>query len=138
MTQINVGMNFGREFEGELKAARTGAAIGTGEGQLRPYDMLLGALGACYYSTFVDIAKKMRLEYEGASIDISGVKREEVPTTLATVDMVFTIRGDSDQKIFRRAAELAAKYCSVYETVSKVAEIRLDIRFEQPIQPNTA
>ena len=28
MTQINVGMNFGREFEGELKAARAGAAIG--------------------------------------------------------------------------------------------------------------
>ena len=129
MAQINVGLEFGREFEGELKAARAGAAIGTGEGQLRPYDMLLGALGACYYSTFVDIAKKMRLEYEDASIDISGVKREEVPTTLATVDMVFTIRGASDQKIFRRAAELAAKYCSVHETVSKDAEIRLEIRF---------
>ena len=129
MAQINVGLQFGREFEGELSAARAGAAIGMGDGQLRPYDMLLGALGACYYSTFVDIAKKMRLEYEGASIDISGVKRQEVPTTLATVDMVFTIRGVSDQKPFRRAADLAAKYCSVYETVSKVAEIRLDVRF---------
>ena len=129
MAQINVGLEFGREFEGELKTARAGAAIGMGDGQLRPYDMLLGALGACYYSTFVDIAKKMRLEYEGASIDISGVKRQEVPTTLATVDRVFTIRGVSDQKPFRRAADLAAKYCSVYETVSKVAEIRLDVRF---------
>ena len=128
MAQINVGLEFGREFEGELKTARAGAAIGMGDGQLRPYDMLLGALGACYYSTFVDIAKKMRLEYEGASIDISGVKRQ-VPTTLATVDMVFTIRGVSDQKTFRRAADLAAKYCSVHETVSKVAEIRLDVRF---------
>jgi putative redox protein len=129
MAQINVGLQFGREFEGELSAARAGAAIGMGDGQLRPYDMLLGALGACYYSTFVDIAKKMRLEYEGASIDISGVKRQEVPTTLATVDMVFTIRGVSDQKSFRRAADLAAKYCSVHETVSKVAEISLDVRF---------
>lgn len=129
MAQINVGLEFGREFEGELKTARAGAAIGMGDGQLRPYDMLLGALGACYYSTFVDIAKKMRLEYEGASIDISGVKRQEVPTTLATVDMVFTIRGVSDQKTFRRAADLAAKYCSVHETVSKVADIRLDVRF---------
>ena len=53
MAQINVGLEFGREFEGELKTARAGAAIGMGEGQLRPYDMLLGALGACYYSTFV-------------------------------------------------------------------------------------
>lgn len=129
MAQINVGLQFGREFEGELSSARAGAAIGMGDGQLRPYDMLLGALGACYYSTFVDIAKKMRLEYEGASIDISGVKRQEVPMTLATVDMVFTIRGVSDQKPFRRAADLAAKYCSVHETVSKVAEIRLDVRF---------
>ena len=129
MAQINVGLEFGREFEGELKTARAGAAIGMGEGQLRPYDMLLGALGACYYSTFVDIAKKMRLEYEGASLEINGVKREEVPTTLSEVDMVFTIRGASDQKAFRRAGELAARYCSIHETVSKVAEIRLDIRF---------
>ncbi len=129
MAQINVGLEFGREFEGELRAANAGAAIGTREGQLRPYDMLLGALGACYYSTFVDIAKKMRLEYEGASLDISGAKREEVPTTLSEVDIVFTIRGASDQKSFRRAADLAAKYCSVHETVSKVAEISLDVRF---------
>ena len=27
MTQINVGMNFGREFEGELKAARAGLEV---------------------------------------------------------------------------------------------------------------
>ena len=129
MSQSRVELKFSNAFEGVLTTARGTAAIGQKEGELSPYDMLLGALGACFYSTFLDIVKKMRLEYEGAAIDITGVKREEVPTTLSTVDIVFTISGAADQKGFQRAAELAAKYCSVHETVSKVAAIRLDLRF---------
>ena len=129
MSQTRVELKFSNTFEGELTTARGTASVGQGEGQLRPYDMLLGALGTCFYATFLDIARKMRLEYESAAIDITGVKREEVPTTLSTVDMIFTISGAGDQKGFQRAAELAARYCSVHETVSKVATIRLDLRF---------
>lgn len=129
MKEVKVGLRFGSSFEGELTATHATASIGMGEGQLLPYDMLLGALGACYYSTFVDIAKKMHLVYEGASIDLHGIKRDEVPPTLREVDLVFTVHGASDRKGFERAAELAAKYCSIHETVSKVAEIRLDLRF---------
>lgn len=96
---------------------------------MAPYDLMLGALGACYYSTFVGIADKMRLDYERAEITIHGVKREEVPTTLKTVDMVFTLYGAADQKGFERAANLAAKYCSVHETIAKVADIKLELKF---------
>ena len=130
MSQIEVRLIFSQEFEGELSTLNTKTAVGSGEGKLRPYDMLLGALGACYYSTFVGIAKKMRLRYSGASIEVRGQKREEVPTTLSVVDLVFTILGAEDQKGFQRAAELAAKHCSIHETISKVAQIRLDIRFD--------
>lgn len=61
MSQIEVRLIFSQEFEGELSTLNTKTAVGSGDGKLRPYDMLLGALGACYYSTFVGIAKKMRL-----------------------------------------------------------------------------
>ena len=91
--------------------------------------MMLGALGACYYATFLDIARKMRLQYTSATVDISGVKREEVPTTLQTVDMKVIIHGAADEKGFDRAAQLAAKYCSVHETIAKVATIKLDVSF---------
>lgn len=131
MQEIDISLDFERQFEGRLNAARAAAEVGTGEGRLRPYDMLLGALGACYYSTFVDIADKMRLEYEGANIAVHGVKRDEVPTTLKEVEMVFTIKGAKDEKGFARAGELAAKYCSVHDTVSKVADIHLELRFSQ-------
>lgn len=130
MSEISVKLAFGNGFEGTLYARNGSAAIGKGEGMLRPYDLQLGALGACYYSTFVDIAGKMRLEYEKAEIAILGVKREDTPTTLKTVTMDFTLYGVKEQKGFQRAAELAAKYCSVHETVSKVAEITLRITFE--------
>jgi len=125
--ETKVKLEFGNEFEGTLLAGNGTVDIGRQEGALGPYDLLLGALGACYYSTFLDIAKKMRLEFERAEIGIRGVKREEVPTTLKTVEILFTVFGAKGDKGFSRAAELAAKYCSVHETVSKVAEINLHL-----------
>lgn len=131
MSETKVSLKFGRQFEGSLQAQHASANIGKGmEGSFRPYDFMLGALGSCYYATFVDIADKMRLEYTGAKIDIHGVKREEVPTTLKTVTMKLTIHGAREQKGFARAAELAGKYCSVHETISRVADITLDLAFE--------
>ena len=130
MGENRVKLTFNREFKGRLEGEGACADIGKKtEGRLAPYDLMLGALGTCYYSTFADIADKMRLEYERAEIRIHGVKREEVPTTLKTVEMEFTIFGAAEQKGFQRASELAAKYCSVHETISKVADIRLELKF---------
>jgi len=129
MDEIDVQLRFGRTFKGELSAKKGSVSIGREEGDLAPYDLMLGALGACYYSTLVGIADKMRLAYKGVAIDIHGVKRDEVPTTLKEVSMVVTVEGASEEKGFARAAELAAKYCSVHETISKVAQIDLELRF---------
>lgn len=133
MSETRVSLDFGRAFEGQLTTHYGKTRVGRSreEGTLRPYDLMLGALGACYYATFVDIADKMRLEYERAEIQIRGVKREEVPTTLKTVEMVFTIHGAKGAKGFERAAELAGKYCSVHETISKVADITLELVVEE-------
>ena len=130
MSATTVKLSFGRAFEGVLEAERAQAHIGKNQdGKFRPYDWMLGALGACYYATFVGIADKMKLAYDRAEIDISGIKREEVPTTLETVDMKVIIHGAQDQKGFDRASQLAAKYCSVHETIAKVATINLDVSF---------
>lgn len=130
MSETRVKLRFTREFEGWLEAENGSAAIGKhAEGKLRPYDLMLGALGACYYATFVGIADKMKLAYDRVEIDIHGVKREEVPTTLKTVDMVLKVAGAADSKGFERASDLAAKYCSVHETIAKVAEISLKVEF---------
>ena len=132
MSETRVLLAFGAEFEGTLRAAHHEVPIGSGkDGALAPYDLMLGALGSCYYSTFTDIAKKMRLQYERAEIAIHGVKRAEVPTSLETVDMVFTIYGVLDSKGFEHASELAARHCSVHATISKVAAITLTVQLEK-------
>ncbi len=130
MSNIQVTMRFDRAFVGALRTSRGSLPIGKGEGQFTPYELLLGALGACYYATFVDIANKMRLQYTGASFQISGVKREEVPTTLKHAAIRFAIQGAEDKKGFDRAAELAGKYCSVHHTLSQVAELKTELVFE--------
>ena len=123
MKKTSVRLEFTNDFVGTVHAEHGDIHINR-EGQaIMPYDMLLGALGSCFYSTFLDIARKMRLEYEKADIDIVGVKREETPTHLVTVDMLFTLYGAQDEKGFQRAADLAAKYCSIHETIKQVARM---------------
>lgn len=129
MRKIDVSLTFQNEFHGELKAKNAAVNIGLEEGTLAPYDMMLGALGSCYYSTFLDIAKKKHLVYDKVTIEISGVKREETPTTLKTVDMTVIIYGAVSENGFEQTATLAAKYCSVHETISKVADIKLTLQF---------
>lgn len=129
MSEVSVAMSFSNEFEGTMSTKNTQVEIGRNQGQLLPYDMMLGALGACYYATFVDVAKKMRLQYQRAAIDMKGVKREEVPTILKEVTMTLTIFGAVDEKGFQRASAMAAKYCSVHETVSRVADINMVLKF---------
>lgn len=130
MNQIDIDIQFSNTFEGTLQAKNGQLRIGREQDMFAPYELLLGALGGCYYSTFLDIAKKMRLSFERAAFAIHGVKREQTPTTLQQVDMVFTIYGAADEKGFERAAQLAAKYCSVYATLEKVADMHLDVRFQ--------
>lgn len=130
MSSIDISMRFDRAFVGALRTDRGSLPIGKGEGRLTPYELLLGALGSCYYATFVDIANKMRLEYTGATINISGTKREEVPTTLKTATIRFAIQGAASERGFARAAELAANYCSIHHTLQQVAELKTELVFE--------
>lgn len=129
MQEIHVSLRFGTEFEGTLQADDRQVAIGRKAGGMAPYELLLGALGSCYYATFIGVARKMRLEYEGVDIAIHGIKRDQVPETLKTVEMTITVRGAREEKGFDRASQLAAKYCSVHETIAQVADIALKLEF---------
>jgi len=124
-----VKMTFSDHFVGGLTVEAGTLNIGNQDGGFAPYNLLLGALGACFYSTFLDIVGKKRLTFTGATLDITGKKREEVPQTLETVHIQMVIKNPSDQKQFLRSVELGARYCSVHETISKVATITIDVEF---------
>src|SRR6056297_2132887 len=127
MNKKEVKMRFESEFLGELIANKGRATVGVEENTLEPYDMLFGALGSCYYSTFLDVAKKKRIDFDHAEIHIEGVKKDTPPTTLEWVKVRLDVKNSSNNLGLEKAASLAAEYCSVYVTISKVADISWEI-----------
>ena len=94
-----------------------------------PYDYLLGALSGCLFATFNDLAIKMKVEWEHVSFDVNGEKKATPPTTFEWVSIDVVAKGVSDQARFTKAFETATRYCSIYTTVSKVAEMKWNIEF---------
>jgi len=127
-----ITMDFGYEFKGEMHAKRGHVPIGIEEGTIEPYDLVFGALGSCLYSTFLDIAVKKKIVYQGVHMKVSGEKRTEVPTTLETCHVEVTVVAPEKEKGLDQAMRLATEYCSVYQTLSHVAKMSYSLKFEYP------
>lgn len=125
----SIKLAFTDGFKGLMTAPSGTVPIGLTEGGVAPYNLLFGALGSCFYSTFLSIVKKKHLTLEKTELTISGHKRDAVPPTLDHVVIHMAITGASDEQGIRRSAELGAEYCSIHATVSKVAEIKLEVVF---------
>ncbi len=112
-----------------LETDRAIVKIGSKAGEVFPYDMLLGALSSCFYYTLLEIFEKNKSEIPGIDIIVTGQKREKVPTTLEWVNMDISVFGQVEEKRFLRFVDLAAKYCSIHETISKVATMTHSVHF---------
>lgn len=129
MNTDKVILKMDNKFKGTLESPTTNINVGNSENGIMPYHMLYGALGSCFYATFISVARKMRLEFGDCEIEITGNKRDAVPATLEDVYVKITISNPSDQEKLEKAAEMGAKYCSIYETVSNVATMHLEVVF---------
>lgn len=123
-------INFSNGFNGQLQLENGVVDIGRGQNQAQPYDMMFGALGSCLYATLLNILEKKRTSIQGCKIIIDGVKREEVPTMLKTVHLSVTFMGAEKPQQVEKSFDLATKYCSVYQTLSHVAEMSYELKFE--------
>ena len=130
-SKIHATLEFSQPFRGIGRNDRNCTIkIGGKEKEAGPYDLLLMSLGSCLYSTFEDIIEKKKLNFEKLEIDISGEKRTEVPTTMEYCNVIFTAKTDeNNKKAFIKSLELACKYCSIYNTLSYVAEMHSEMRF---------
>ena len=131
MAVRDVEVQFIREFRGVLDTGQTTAAVGSEPGELAPYDMLFAALASCLYATFLDIVNKKKIDFESAKLIVTGEKRDAVPATLERVKVNYEIQGSDNEKGLMRSAELAAKYCSVYQTLSHVAEMSWELQYQK-------
>ena len=69
------------------------------------------------------------------TITVDGEKIDDVPSFLKTAEIVFTISGAAkdDEKIkarFEKSLQLSEKYCSIYNTLAKVATMWSQIIFD--------
>lgn len=130
MKADNVKIVFNQDFVGEMTSPTGAIALGSQPNGMQPYHLLFGALASCFYSTFLSVAQKMRLSLSDVKIEVSGYKRDQTPATLEQVTITMVVYNGSDEEKLRKAAELGAKFCSIHETISKVATIDLVVSFE--------
>lgn len=103
--------------------------IGSADDRLVAYELLLGGLSHCLYSTFESIGEKMQLTYGPVSVQVTGVKRDEKVATLETCSVEIEAKGVEDRDKFEKAIEIATRYCSIYNTISKVATMDWKVSF---------
>lgn len=127
-----VTLRFSNEFSGELTGKKGKVNIGSIEDAFAPYELLAGALGSCLYATFLDVVHKMRLDFNQCDLVIDWEKREEVPTTMKRGHVKATVYGADKEKPgkYEQAFKLATEYCSIYHTLSQVAELSYEVIFE--------
>jgi len=128
-----ITLSFEDGFKGILESPTSKINVGKLDNGILPYHMLYGALGSCFYATFLSVSEKMRLSFSKASIHISGEKREQVPATLEHVKVELTIYNPSHEEKLMKAAQNGAKYCSIYETISQVADMELVVLFKEEV-----
>jgi putative redox protein len=112
-----------------LETDRAVVGIGPNPGELFPYDFLLGALSSCFYYTLIEILEKRKEQIPSIEIIVTGDKRTEVPTTLEWVNLEVIVTGEVNEQQFLRSVDLAGKYCSIHETISKVAKMSHEVKF---------
>jgi putative redox protein len=105
-------------------------ALGHEKDTVAPYELLLGGLSYCLFRTFESIAEKMQLAYSGMDMDVDGVKRDDKIGMLETVTIKVDAKGVKDEGKFKKAFEISTRYCSVFNTLSKIAEMKWDINFQ--------
>jgi putative redox protein len=87
-------------------------------------EILLGALGACTAVDVVSILQKKRQNLIGLEIFVNGERATDYPKIWKTIELVYRITGDVEEKAARDAIELSkGKYCSVSAMLEKAAKI---------------
>lgn len=130
MAYDKVVLKWDMDFKGELYTPTSVAKLGDQDEGLYPYHMFFGALGSCFYATFLSVALKMRLEFTDVKIEVTGSRDNPESKVIEVVNMKMTIKNPSDKEKLLKAAELGTKYCSIHELVSRSAQVNLTVDFE--------
>jgi putative redox protein len=83
-----------------------------------PMETLATSLAACTGMDVASILVKMRQPLEALSVEASGDRAEEHPKRFTSLEVVYRLKGDLDERKVERAIELSEeRYCSVAATL---------------------
>jgi putative redox protein len=93
-----------------------------------PTESLLLSLAGCMAIDTVSFLQKMRTEIKDFKIDIIGERNPTPPQYYKRIEMILTISGKNlDEKKVKKAVSLShEKYCSVYHSLRKDLEVKVD------------
>ncbi len=130
----NIISIFGNKEHGIIKNKNGNTTVSFEGKSLSPYELFLGGYASCLHSTFKSIAEKKRIPFAGVTYDVTGLKREEIPTLLKELRTVITFKGVKKEKEKEKAIEksmrLAERYCSISAMINMIAEMKFEIIFE--------
>ncbi|MBN2541173.1 MAG: OsmC family protein [Bacilli bacterium] len=132
MALDTIKMTMDSNFVGEMESPTGVIRMGDQAGGMQPYHLLFGALASCFYSTFLVISKKKRLTFDKADVVVSGYKENtgKEKNLLEHVTIEMTITNPSNEKGLEKSAELGAQFCSIHETISRVAKVETIVKFQ--------
>ncbi len=126
---IHIQTNYAQHDGTLVTDSGTRVLLGREQGTVAPYELLLGGLSYCLFRTFESVTEKMKLKYEGMDMEITGVKGDDAIGMLTNVTLKVSMTGAPDEKKITRAFDISTRYCSVFNTLGKVAEMKWDISF---------
>ncbi|MCK5762177.1 MAG: OsmC family protein [Candidatus Izimaplasma sp.] len=128
----NITSVYGNENHGIVESKNGKTTVSFEGKSFSPYELFLGGYVSCLHSTFKSIADKKRIYFEGVTYDVTGVKREEIPTLLKELTTIITFTGvaKEKEKAIEKSMTLAERYCSISAMINMVAEMKYEIVFK--------
>jgi putative redox protein len=89
-----------------------------------PMETLATSLGACTAMDVASILVKMRQPLEAFRVEVSGERAEDHPKRFLSLEVVYHLKGDLDERKVERAISLSEeRYCSVEATLGPAVPI---------------
>lgn len=123
-------MSFSADVDGHEVKMEGNAEEGNERSAASPKKLLLAALGGCTGLDIVSLLKKMRVNFTGLDVKVSGELRENAPWDYYKMHVVYTVKGENlPLDKIERAVELSErKYCGVEATLKNGLVITSEIK----------
>jgi len=95
-------------------------------------ELLAVSLGGCTAMDVISILNRMRQPVEAFTVEVSGERAEEHPKQYTSLEVVYRLKGDLDERKVARAIGLSeTRYCSVAATLRPAVEITSRFEIER-------